>query len=157
TITLPAPAGIAAKRLLLVGLGPTDKISDATYSKAAVTAARIVSAKKTERIAVTVSTAGPAAFSLARRVQVLATALIVGSIGQDLYKAEKKRFPFEHVDLLPDAEFDAARELAATDAGIIIGEAINLVRELVNLPAKVIYPVSFADWAAQLAQKHGLN
>lgn len=157
TVTIPAPSGIGAKRLLLTGLGPADRLNDAALYKAAMTAARVASGRKTDRIAATVSTAGPAELSLARRVQVVSTALVVGSVGQDLYKGEKKRFPFEHVDLLPDTTFDAAYCLAATDGGVIIGEAINLVRELVNLPAKVLYPASFADRAAQLAQQYGLG
>src|SRR5947207_14155351 len=56
TVTVPAPAGIRAKRLLLVGLGPADKISYASLHKALMTAARSVSAKKTERGPVAVTT-----------------------------------------------------------------------------------------------------
>src|SRR5258708_3424195 len=46
TVTIPAPAGIRAQRLLLVGLGPHEKISDAVLYKALATVARAVSGKK---------------------------------------------------------------------------------------------------------------
>jgi leucyl aminopeptidase len=156
TLSIAAPAGIGARRLLLVGLGGADKLGDATLTRAMATAARVVSTKKTDRIAVAVPTCGSELYTLSRRVQVLTSALCVGCVGQDLYRAEKKRFPFQHVDLLVEPGFDAAALTAATDAGTILGEAINLARELVNLPAKVLYPASFADRAAQLAQQYQL-
>jgi leucyl aminopeptidase len=156
TLLIAAPAGIGARRLLLVGLGPADKLGDATLTRAMSTAARIVSTKKTERIAIVVPRCGSELYTVSRRIQVLTTALCVGCVGQELYRAEKKRFPFEHVDLLVEPGFDTAALTAATDAGTIVGEAVNLTRELVNLPAKVLYPASFADRAAQLAQQYQL-
>src|SRR5262245_3195666 len=52
TVSIPAPSGISAKRLLLVGLGPAEKLGDASLYKAGVTAARSVSTKKTDRVAI---------------------------------------------------------------------------------------------------------
>src|SRR6185369_10955872 len=46
---------------------------------------------------------------------------------------------------------------AALDAGAIVGDAVNLTRELVNLPAKVVYPETFADRAVALAKAYGLK
>jgi leucyl aminopeptidase len=155
TLTIPAPGGISAKRLLLVGLGPAEKFGEPQWHKAVVTAARAASAKKTERIAVAIPTLG--SFTLTRRVHVATTAIHIGCVGQDLYRAEKKRFPFEHVDLLLEPGYDAAALTAAADVGTIIGESVNLARELVNLPAKVIFPASFADRAAQLAGQYQLH
>jgi leucyl aminopeptidase len=153
TVSIPSPAGIKAKRLLLVGLGPAEKISEATLYKAMMTAARAVSGKKTERVAVAVPTVGHA--DIARRVQATATAFTVGCVGQDLYRSEKKRYPFENVDLLVECE---APELkTALQTGVILGESINLTRELVNQPPKVIYPASFAQRADELARLHNVR
>jgi leucyl aminopeptidase len=157
SISVPAPAGIRAKRLLLIGLGPANQISDASLHKALMTAARAVSAKKTERIAVAIPTAGAADLALSRRVQIAATAFSVGCIGQDLYRAEKKRYPFDNVDLLVEPGQDTAEVKSALAAGTILGDAINLTRELVNQPPKVIYPASFARRAEELAREHSLR
>lgn len=157
TVVLPAPAGIQAKRLLLIGLGQAAKVNDASLHKALMTAARAVSGKKTEHIAVVVPNAAPADLSLSRRVEIAATAMAVGCVGQDLYRAEKKRFPFESVDLLVETGQDTAELKAALQAGTILGEAINLTRELVNQPAQVIYPASFAARAEVLARQHRLR
>lgn len=157
TVSLPGVTGISAKRVLLVGLGPADKLNDAAWHKALMTAARATSGKKTDRIAVAISTDGNPDLPLPRRVQLAALAVTVGCVGQDIYRSEKKRFPFENVDLLLPAGSDVAALNAAIDAGQIVGDAINLTRELVNQPAKVIYPASFADRAEKLAQQHGLK
>src|SRR5258708_18501560 len=157
TVTVPAPAGIRALRLLLVGLGPREKMSDAGLYKALATAARAVSGKKTERVALAVPDLELADISLARHVQIAATAMTVGCVGQDLYRAEKKRFPFENVDLLVESANGTPELRAAVESGTIVGEAMNLARELVNQPAKVIYPDSFAKRAEELARQHNLG
>ena len=155
-VPLAAATGLQAQRVLLVGLGPADKLGEASFNKALMTAARHLSTKKVEHVAVAIPTAGPAEFHLARRVQVAAVAMLAGSTGQDLYKSERKRHPFGNVLLVVDgAEAESLQN--AVNAGMIVGEAINLVRELVNLPAKVIYPESFAERAEQLARQHGLH
>ncbi|MGQ0635534.1 MAG: leucyl aminopeptidase [Planctomycetaceae bacterium] len=156
-VTLPAPVGIAANRLLLVGVGPADQLSEGALYKAAMIAARAVSTKKTERVAAVIPTSGPGGFSLSQRVQIVTTAIQVGSVGQDLYRAEKKRFPLVQLDLLLEPGVDAAEPAAAAARGTIVADAINLARELVNLPAKVIYPASFAERARQLAEQHGVS
>jgi leucyl aminopeptidase len=157
SVTVPAPAGIRAKRLLLIGLGPADKIGEASLYKALMTAARTVSAKKTERIAVAIPACGTADLPLSRRVQIGGTAFSVGCVGQDLYRAEKKRYPFDEVDLLVEPGHFTPELKAALEAGMILGDAINLTRELVNQPAKVIYPASFAQRAEELARQHNLK
>ena len=155
TLAIPAPAGILAKRLLLLGLGPAEKLAEAGLNKSLMTAARGVSVKKTERIAVAIP-ATSAELPLARCLQIAATAMTVGCTGQDLYRAEKKRVPFENVDLLVESGQEV--ELAsAVEAGAILGEAINLARELVNQPAQVIYPASFAERAQTLARQYALR
>jgi leucyl aminopeptidase len=157
TVSIPAPAGIRAVRLLLVGLGPVDKLGEAGLHKALMTAARAVSGKKTERIAVALAGIGSAGPPLSRRVQATATAMTVGCVGQDLYRAEKKRFPFANVDLLVASGENTGELATALDTGRIIGDAINLTRELVNQPAKVIFPASFAQRAEDLARQHNLR
>jgi leucyl aminopeptidase len=157
TAVVPAPAGIRAQRLLLVGLGQREKLNDAALHKALATAARTVSGKKTDRVALAVPDLGLADISLARHLKIAATAMTVGCVGQDLYRSEKKRFPFENVDLLIESVNGTPELRTAVESGTIIGEAINLARELVNQPAKVIYPASFAKRAEELARQHNLG
>lgn len=157
TVSLPAVTGIAAKRVLLVGLGAAEKMTEAVLTKAMTTAARNISAKKTESIAVTLPAVGPADFGISRRMQAVVAAIHVGCIGQDLYRTEKKRFQFEKVQLLAESGMDTGALGKAIEEGRILGEAINLTRELVNQPAQEIYPESFAERAEQLAKQFGVK
>jgi leucyl aminopeptidase len=157
TLALQGLSGIRAKRLLLIGLGHADKLTGASVYKALMTASRVVSVKKTERIAVAIGTVASAKLPLVNGLQLAATAMTVGCVGQDLYRAEKKRVPFENVDLLVDPAQASAELAPAVERGAILGEAINLARELVNQPAKVIYPASFAERAQALARQHSLH
>ena len=47
-------------------------------------------------------------------------------------------------------------ESTSFDRGQMIGESINLTRRLVNEPAAVLYPESFAEHALQVATECGL-
>ena len=157
SLALQALSGIRSKRLLLVGLGQADKLTGAGLYKALMTAARAVSVKKTDRIAVAIDTVATAKLPLVNGLQFAATAMTVGCVGQDLYRAEKKRVPFENVDLLVDPAHASVELAPAIERGVILGEAINLARELVNQPAKVIYPASFAERAQALARQNSLH
>jgi leucyl aminopeptidase len=145
--------GIAASRLLLVGLGKADELNLAKLDKALMTAARSVSDKRDLHVAVALPTAGP--LDSAACAQATATAMQVGSLGQDLYRAEPGRFPFATVTILSDSNTADLGE--AVERGRILGEAVNLTRELVNRPAMDIFPVSFAQRAEQVARDCGLH
>ena len=155
TLSVPDTPTLKSRRLLLIGLGSLADLSVARWDKATMTAARQVSAKPDTRVAVCV----PDQFgslSADRAVEGLATALVVGSQGQDLYKAEPSRFPFTAAQIVlpPSREVGAAS--LASERGRILGDAINLTRELVNRPPHEIYPETFAARALQEAIPCGL-
>ena len=154
-LSLPDTPALKSRRLLLVGLGVPSELSVARWEKVAMTAVRHVSSKNEIRVAVCV----PDQLGSVPRdkaVEVLATALFVGSQGQDLYKAERCRFPFAaaQVVLPPGSEIGTAA--SASERGRILGDAINLTRELVNRPPHEIYPETFAARALQEAIPCGL-
>lgn len=155
-VILPTPSGIQASRVMFIGLGAADKVAEGTLLRALTVAARHISTKQFEHVAVAIPTAGSSDFTTSQRVQTAATAMLVGGVGQDLYKTEKKRFPIENVLLLVEGTVAEGLPQAA-NAGVILGEAMNLTRELVNLPAKVLYPESFAERAEVLARQHALG
>jgi leucyl aminopeptidase len=76
--------------------------------------------------------------------------VIFGSEGQDLYRTEKKQHPFTKLHC-HDAPSDTL------EAGRVVGQAVNLTRRLVNEPPEQIYPESFADIAAQIANQCDLE
>ncbi len=155
TVALRGVRGIQAPRLMLVGLGKPEQQNEAGLNKAYLTAVRQITSKTGQRIAVglpTLATMSPAA-----SLKTIAAALQISGQGQDLYRVERARYPVESVAFLADPASDLTALRAAADEGTIIGNAVNLTRELVNQPPSVIFPVSFAERAAKVAAECGLK
>jgi leucyl aminopeptidase len=142
-------------RVLLVGLGNPEQLTDAGLHKAFISAVRQISTKDKQRVAVAI----PAATNLkpAAVVSIIAAATQIGGQGQDLYRTERQRFPLQSVQFLVQPADDVEALKVAASEGNIIGEAVNLTRELVNEPPSVIFPVSFAARAEKVAQDCGLK
>jgi len=143
--TLLAPSGVAAKQVVVVGLGDKEKFDCGSALRAAATAAKQLAAKQRDRVA----------FYLADgwsddEVEAAVCGAIVGGQGQDLYRAEKKLFPFTEL-LWAGSDGDTVA------AGQTFAEGVNLTRRLVNEPPSVIYPESFAKTAADVAVACGLE
>ncbi len=141
--------GIAATRLLVVGLGKSDELTRPKLEKALTAAARKVATKKdmSATIAIPESMGG---LSVAQGVETAAIALHVASQGQDGLKSEPGRHPLAAATILVDASDEATANEAAA-RGTVLGEAVNLTRDLVNLPPQEIYPESFAKQSEQVA------
>jgi leucyl aminopeptidase len=74
----------------------------------------------------------------------------VGMVGQDLYRAEKKRTRFGSTVWLVAPPEAVAR-------GVVIGEGVNLARRLVNMPPDDLYPQTFSEEAAAVAGRTGME
>jgi leucyl aminopeptidase len=151
-----------ARRVLFVGLGELVKLTNARYEQAMMAAVRKVSGKKVEHVAVVLPDTscpdGTAPLPLVDAARIAAVTLTTGCIGQGLYKSEPDRFEFGRVTLvLEKPPGDSGAVQAAIDEGRVLGESINLVRELVNRQPDDVYPESFADRASQLAAQYGLG
>ncbi|MGH7199691.1 MAG: leucyl aminopeptidase [Planctomycetaceae bacterium] len=154
TLPVREVTGIAARRLLLVGLGRPQDFTAAALERALMTATRQASERKDRDVAIAMPEIH--AMPLVRCAELAATAAIVGSVGQGLYQREPARFPFQNVTIVSSSGEEA--ELArAVERGRILGEAVNLTRELVNRAPADIHPASFALRAEQLAEEHGLT
>jgi len=148
---------ISTPRILLVGLGPAENLTLSALEKAMMTAARSISAKQNTRIAVLLPDVENTSVSADDSASLITAAMIVGSVGQDLYRKEVARYPFEDIFLVGTASADQAACQQAVERGTIQGEAINLARELVNRHASDIFPISFAERAVEIAKTYGLE
>jgi leucyl aminopeptidase len=137
--------GVRAAQTLVIGLGTKAGFDRGTALRTAATAARQLAAKERGRVA----------FYLTEgESNELAESAIAGAImgcrGQDLYRAEKKRYAFGEL------QWSGASEQSLAD-GVVLGESINLARQLVNQPPQELYPETFAARAAELAEPCGLE
>jgi leucyl aminopeptidase len=140
-----APAGMRATQLLVVGTGAPGQIDAGVLHRAAATAARHLAARPRGRVAFV---ADPA-WSTHELEQAVAGAA-VGMVGQDLYRAHRRRTPCGETLWL-------TANSAAVETGVTIGAGVNLARRLVNLAPDDLYPASFADEAASIAVRTGLE
>ena len=154
TVMLRGVVGIGAPRLLFVGLGTAQEISTARIDKALMTATRAIADKPNTKVAILVPTDPLGAVSTVGFIASAAATGQIGSLGQDLFRTERSRHPFTSLTLItantPEAE-------AAIELGRIIGQAINLTRDLVNRPPQEITPLGFAKRAEAVAQEFGLR
>src|SRR4029077_9750949 len=143
-VPLLAPPGIAAAQLLVVGLGERNKFDAGTAYRAAAAAAKHLAGKPRKTVAYFLGD------TKAEQTENAVAGAIVGCQGQDIYRAEKKRHPFE--EILWDGSDDATLM-----RGQLLAEPINLTRRLVNEPPQDMYPESFATRAAEVAKVCGLE
>ncbi|MCA9018439.1 MAG: peptidase M17, partial [Planctomycetaceae bacterium] len=121
---------IKVPRILLVGLGPAAEVSLASLEKAMMTAARSISAKQNTAAAVLLPELEHKTLSTDQLACQITSAMIVGSVGQDLYRQEAARFPFQELLIVGTAAADQSACQQAVEHGTILGDAINLAREL---------------------------
>lgn len=156
TVQLRAVTGIAATRILLLGLGKASDLTSGRLDRALTTAARAISDKEDVKIAFAVPEASIGNVSPAQFVAAATSAALVGSLGQDLFRTERNRFAFADVALAGSAAIGEALA-AAVERGRILGDAVNLARDLVNRPPQEITPIGFAKRASEVAAQYGLS
>jgi leucyl aminopeptidase len=143
--TLLAPPGMRAGQVTVVGLGEREKFGRGEAFRAAAAAAKKLAEKKRSRVGFYLG-----AGWTEQQVESGVCGAMVGCCGQDLYRAEKDSHPFEEV--LWDDAYESVLQ-----SGQILGETVNLIRQLVNEPPSRLYPVAFAAEARKFAQEHGLK
>ena len=153
---VPDVPGIAAARLLIVGLGKQDELNLQRLDQALMSAVRKVSSRQDRSLAIAIPESLPDRITIGTAASIAARAVIAGCVGQDSLKSEPGHFPLTAATVLVagDAESEAQ---SGVEKGTIIGESINLTRDLVNLPAQSIYPQSFAERAAAAATAAGIG
>jgi leucyl aminopeptidase len=148
--------GMHAQAVLLVGLGPRTRFDAGAAFSAGSALAKRLAGKRRESVAV--------ALPPAEDRPAVATALIAGAIvgtrGPGLRKSEANRHPFGSLSLVvaPDAARDDGRALEqALGRGEIIGEAVNVARDLVNTPPSEKSPARLAERIAEAAAALGIS
>ena len=144
---------ITPQRVLLFGLGDVSKLQLSAFDQQCMTVFRRLSTRNGQTVAV-VQPELPAIEGEELIGRTIMMAAIVGSTGQGLYKKEKERFSFTEVTLLSSNEKAAKRSL---QYGRILGDAINLTRELVNRHPSDLDPAAFAAKAADVAADLGIH
>jgi leucyl aminopeptidase len=144
-VSLLAPAGLKARHVLVVGLGRREEIDTGVIYRAAATAARHLAGRPRSRVAFLCESTWDTTW-----MEQAVAGASVGMVGQDLYRAEPKRTRF-------GTTLWVGADAAAVARGATIGDGVNLARRLVNASPDHMYPESFAEEAAAIAGRTGLE
>jgi leucyl aminopeptidase len=155
TLLLHAPAGLAAKRLLIIGLGKQDKATADQVRNASGVAVRFAKPRGIRELvfSLPVSELIPPATGVRAAVE----GAFVGDFDPDTYRSDRKDKSIESFTLAVAASADEAAIEAAFAEGVIIGESQNFTRALVNEPGNKLTPAIFGQRAAQMAAEVGLG
>jgi len=154
TLLLHSPAGLKAKRLLLVGLGKAAKATVHDARKAAGTAVRFAKPRGIRAIAI----AAPASAPLQPRltVRALVEGALIADFDPDTYRSDRKDRSVQALQVIAGAGFDVAAVDAGLREGAIVGEAQNFARSLVNEPGNRLTPTILGQRAAEMCREFGL-
>ena len=155
TVLIHAPAGLKARRLLIVGLGKQSKATVHTVRNAAGTAVRYTKPRGIRELVFAL----PASEGLsgAAGTRAVAEGALVADFDPDTYKSDRKDLSVQSFTLAAPAAADQAALQAACAEGVIVGESQNFTRSLVNEPGNVLTPTEFGRRAAAMAKDVGLQ
>jgi len=156
TTLLHRPAGLKAKRLLLVGGGNAKGFSAAELRKLAGAAVRTLKSKSIRSFAFALpenSVAAP------EGVRAVVEGAFVGNFDPDYYKSDRKDQKIDAVTIVVqrNAQGDTKALESALQAGRIVAESQNFTRDLVNEPSNRMTPTILAERAKKMAAEVGLS
>jgi leucyl aminopeptidase len=156
TLLLHAPAGLAARRLLLVGLGKQAKVTVNHVRNAAGTAVRFTKPRGIRELVFAL----PENFTESPLHAVARAAVegaFVGDFDPDTYRSDRKDQSVQSFTVAAPANADKKALEAAFAEGVIIGESQNFTRSLVNEPGNKLTPTILGQRAALMASEAGLK
>jgi len=144
-----APAGVTARRVLVVGLGSQKSFDAARYQKVNIEAVRALSRLPIDRAVSYLSESDVPGRDVAWRVRTAALASDHGSYRYTAtFKPREKSAPPELSTL--DFAGESSSQVAL-DQAIAIAEGVRFARELANLPPNICNPAYIADQAKAFA------
>ncbi len=155
TLLLHDVPGIAAERVLVVSLGPAEKLGDKAFRDALSGAAKALGSGKATDAAVTLAAIDLPGRSAAWRVREAGRMLADGLYRFDTPKTNGQSEPDRGVRKIALVGGDDVTEEIETAVrrGAAIAEGMALARDLGNLPANVCTPEYFAETARRMAKE----
>ncbi len=152
TLLLHRPEGLKAARLLIVGLA---KPTLAELRKAAGAAVRFAKPRGIRSLALLLPTSID--FRAAETARAAIEGAIIADYDSDTYRSDRKDRSMESVTLLAVGKAAEPAYKAGHDEGVIIAEAQNFARTLVNEPGNVLTPGELGRRAVAMAKETGLS
>jgi len=150
---LHKPAGLKAKRLLLLSGGAAKKFAAYDVRRLAGAAVRALKSRGIRSFAFL----APPSINPEEAVRAIVEGALVGNFDSDYYRSDRKDQKIEALTVLTSGNTDkSALEKAAAEAQII-GESQNFTRDLVNEPSNLMTPTILAERARKMSEEVGLK
>ncbi|MFN0088080.1 MAG: leucyl aminopeptidase [Blastocatellia bacterium] len=147
------PAGLRARRLLLLGAGKEAEFTSETLRRLAGTATRTLRGKKARIFALLCRWSLPAAES----AQAATEGAVLALFDPDKYHTSDKTESHLETMALVVAEDGLEETRRGSERGRIIAEAANFAREVINEPSNLMTPTELARRAEETAKTYGLE
>jgi leucyl aminopeptidase len=154
-VLLHAPAGLAAKRLLIVGLGKQARANVHGVRNAAGTAVRYAKPRGIRELTIALPAAGE--LDAAQSARAIVEGAYVGDFDPDTYRSDRKDQSIQSLTVAVPAGADRKAVEAAFGEGVIVGESQNFARTLVNEPGNKLTPTVLGRRAAEMAKEVGIK
>ncbi len=167
TLLLHSPASVKAERLLLVGLGKSQTLTVHEVRKAAGVAVRFAKPRAIRDLAI----AFPEDKALADEhldslpceltARALAEGAILADFDIDTYRSDRANQKDQSIGSMtvlhtePDKKSQTEMQ-QGFDEGVIVAEAQNFSRSLVNEPGNILTPTELGKRAAEMCNQYGL-
>jgi leucyl aminopeptidase len=145
------PAGLKAKRLLVVGGGKAKRFSATELRRLAGAAVRALKPRALRSLTFVV----PEQISAVDAVKAVVEGALVGNFDPDTYKSDRKDQAVESLTVVASGNQKILQQ--AVDEGRIVGESQNFTRELVNEPSNRMTPTILAQRAQEMSKEVGLK
>jgi leucyl aminopeptidase len=147
--------GKAYKRVLLIGLGESDKFEPWMLARYAGSAVRYLGRRNVRDVAFALP--AQAKGNEAACASFLVEGAVAGAFDTSIYQKDpEKRSGADNVTVLAEG-LDEAALRKGVERGQILGDAVNFARRLAITPANDMTPSVLADEAAQAAKANGLD
>jgi leucyl aminopeptidase len=157
TLLLYGDDGAAARRILLIGLGPERDAGTETLRAAAGRAVSQARSRKARKLAIAI----PAQRRLktADQAQALTEGALLAGYRFDRYRSKRNddAVDLQATALVLDPGSDARGARSGARVGTILAESQNLARELSNEPPNELPPAALAQAAERTAKEVGLK
>ena len=147
TLEIAAPAGVENSRIVLFGLGETDKRSASTLEKAGAAVAKLL--LTSGETAVSLSLAGEAD---AEGVARAALGARLAAYRYDQFRTKLKDDQKPSLDTVAFVVDDTAAAGKAWDSWGAVADGVDLARDVTNLPPNILNPETYAKKIEGLAE-----
>jgi len=159
TLLLHGVPGVAADRVLLVGLGKERDMAEGPYRAAVAAAAKALKATGTTECVIYLTDVAVKKRDIDWKVEQAVLLLRESAYRFDRMKSKPSdaKRALRKVALHVESRTDLAAGEAAAARAVAIADGADLARDLGNLPANVCTPTYLASQAEEMAKKHGLR